>query len=235
MADNANIMKEEAKKLFETKTGLKVSSEKGAKIFNNAFNSVMATAMNKTAWRTLMTAEASNILQDMTKDFDALPAEKPKPKSETAAKKDSWHVNNFLKPNLFDNPQHTYRKDYKGGAVNGYVTLVADVCNAIRKATLMVYWENDGKKPAGYDDTKLCKEVAARLGLQALTPSIFKNLKSKMKVADQKKLISNYIEEQVRLGNMKPKTKRRPRPASVERKVITLNDLGEDWGLKKKD
>ena len=99
----------------------------------------------------------------------------------------------------------------------------------------MVYWENDGKKPTGYDDTKLCKEVAARLGLQELTPSIFKNLKSKMKVADQKKLISHYIEEQVRLGNMKPKTKRRPRPASVERKVITLNDLGEDWGLKKKD
>jgi len=218
MADNANIMKEEAKKLFETKTGLKVSSEEGAKIFNNAFNNVMTTAMN-----------------DITKQFDALPAEKPKPKPETAAKTDSWHVKNFLKPNLFDNPQHTYQKDYKGGKVNGYVTLVADVCNAIRKATLMVYWENDGKKPTGYDDTKLCKEVAARLGLQELTPSIFKNLKSKMKVADQKKLISNYIEEQVRLGNMKPKTKRRPRPTSVERKVITLNDLGEDWGLKKKD
>ena len=218
MADNANNMKEEAKKLFETKTGLKVSSEEGAKIFNNAFNNVMTTAMN-----------------DITKQFDALPAEKPKPKSETTAKTDSWHVNNFLKPNLFDNPKYTYQKDYKGGAVNGYVTLVADVCNAIRKATLMVYWENDGKKPTGYDDTKLCKEVAARLGLQELTPSIFKNLKSKMKVADQKKLISHYIEEQVRLGNMKPKTKRRPRPASVERKVITLNDLGEDWGLKKKD
>ena len=218
MADNANIMKEEAKKLFETKTGLKVSSEEGAKIFNNAFNNVMTTAMN-----------------DITKQFDALPAEKPKPKSETAAKTDSWHVNKFLKPNIFDNPKYTYQKDYKGGKVNGYVTLVADVCNAIRKATLMVYWENDGKKPTGYDDTKLCKEVAARLGLQELTPSIFKNLKFKMKLADQKKLISDYIEEQVRLGNMKPKTKRRPRPASVERKVITLNDLGEDWGLKKKD
>jgi len=242
--DTASTIKEEAKELFETKTGLKLSSEKGAKIFNNAFNSVMATAMDKTSWRTLMTIEASNILQDMAEDFDALPAEKPKtkPRSQAATKTEEWHIKNFLKPKLFDNPKYIFEKDYKTGAKSDYVTFDSSVCNAIRKTLLAIYWAHEGRKMTNVNDAELCKEVGARIGIE-IPLHAFSRLKSKMRVPEQKKLMRGYILKQQSLGTMKSKSRSRKSSSSINRKVITVKDLSIDtdylvsknWAIKKKD